>query len=519
MELNTTNFVSRSSWMIRIALNIGLMLRNIERYTKIPFSRIPLLKITTQAVNKISHAIESHTVPNNSKTEETYNLSQFFNFPGKNYEVENIIVGSGPSAAIIAENLKGEDFLVIEKGVLPSTSSSITHSIEHVFRDFDSAGQQICFSSPPLIFSQGSVVGGGSQVNSGLYHSLPLDKLMHWSTFSDGISEKKFRASEELVSNLLHVQSPTTSIETSVIAKGARNLKYEYELVRRWRKYSSSSEFEHYGALETTWTKYTNRVALNCEVLKINSELRSNRTTIKVVDRKSNRTLTINCKKIYLCGGSISTANLLVKSNLVPRKQLKFNFHAMIRLVAEVPLGMQGEADVDSFQAWSSDKQLKFGGAVSTKSLLAFNLNRRIYNEEVKKLRSYYVSIVPQGQGGFIPLLGYPYYLFSKKDKHLFHRGYAELSNLILSGGGKSVITSEREALSNLSTVHVFGSSPIGSPFFIPGTTILKTNRNIQILDSSILPSAPSVNPQGPTMALVNLMFLHNETLQNLEEL
>ncbi|MBM3206915.1 MAG: hypothetical protein FJZ43_04825 [Candidatus Staskawiczbacteria bacterium] len=188
----------------------------------------------------------------------------------------------------------------------------------------------------------------------------------------------------------------------------------------------------------------------------------------------------------------------------------------MVRLVAQVPTEMQGEADVDSFQAWSSDKQLKFGGAVSTKSLLAFNLNRYISNRDAKKLRSYYVSIVPQGRGGFIPFLGYPYYLFSKNDRRLFQRGYDELSKLVLSGGGESIITSEKEAISNLSTVHVFGTSPIGSPFYIPGTTILKTNRNIQILDSSILPSAPSVNPQGPTMALVNLMFLHNKTTQNL---
>jgi hypothetical protein len=150
---------------------------------------------------------------------------------------------------------------------------------------------------------------------------------------------------------------------------------------------------------------------------------------------------------------------------------------------------------------------LKFGAAVSTAPLLSIALGRPVDLKEATELRSYYVSFSSSGKGGLVPILGLPWYKFSKLDRKLALDGVNLLKKLIALGGGK-VLNPEKVSGKKFSTVHIFGSLPINSNIYLPGTNQLKVDQRIRVSDASILPFGPGVNPQGVVMTAVRVANL-----------
>lgn len=186
----------------------------------------------------------------------------------------------------------------------------------------------------------------------------------------------------------------------------------------------------------------------------------------------------------------------------------------MLRVTAQVDLSDLGLDIIDSFQAWDDDHNFKFGSAVSTESLLAFSSGTTLSLENIKKFRSYYVSIASEGLGSFIPKTNIPIYKLSINEKEKLSMGAKKLVKIIESGHGY-VDRNARNMLErlNLSTVHVFGTIPIGSSVYLPNSTILKNFKRVQVLDGSILPKPPFVNPQAIIMTTSRIMAEANEAI------
>jgi hypothetical protein len=206
-------------------------------------------------------------------------------------------------------------------------------------------------------------------------------------------------------------------------------------------------------------------------------------------------------KNIIMASGVIQTPYLLCKSDILKWRDTHFQWHPMIRAIVESLDSDLGLNDIDPFQAWTNNREFKFGSAVSTPGLLSVNLGRVIDKQEIKKLRSIYVSFVSSGRGGLVPGTSLPWYVPSKVDKANASVGYGLLMKLIHESGA-SVASRDGKIPKKFSTVHVFGSLPGGSGLYFDGTSRLKADERIQISDSSILPSGPGVNPQGPVMSI-----------------
>ena len=88
---------------------------------------------------------------------------------------EIVVIGSGPGGAITACLLAeaGRDVLLVEEGAnLPLTSCE-PFSMEEMVQKYRNGGQTVALGKNTISYVEGRCVGGGSEINSGLYHRTP----------------------------------------------------------------------------------------------------------------------------------------------------------------------------------------------------------------------------------------------------------------------------------------------------------------------------------------------------------
>jgi hypothetical protein len=419
-----------------------------------------------------------------------------------------VIIGSGPGAAIAAQKLDANQrILLIEQGGLPRTPPSRHHTLEHVRNDFYKGGQEIALSPWLPQFAQAAVLGGGSEVNSGLYHDLPeylLDKLLS----ATGLSREGFIASQNQVRSLLQISLMDVSSENSPIARGAQELGLEFQNIPRWRTYKENSDFIQHGMIDVVWNRLSQQgiiqFRLHTKVDRIDAG-RSDRIKI-LCTNSAGTSVNYFTKNLIVAAGAIQTPRLLGQSGLVPWKSTNFQWHPMVRTIIKTSHTDLGLHDVDPFQTWTADRKFKFGSAVSTPGLLAMNLGRKPEPNELPKLRSVYGSFVSSGRGGLIPHTNFPYYFPSISDRKNLQEVRTLLENLI-DASGATYANPEQRVKKGVSTVHIFGTLPINSGVFLEGTSRLKSDPRIQVSDGSLLPFGPGVNPQGVIMSLCNAVI------------
>ena len=85
-----------------------------------------------------------------------------------------IVVGSGPGGSLAANEVikKYSKVLLIESGDNFKQNSVQHHSYLQTKLQFKNEGMTFCLGNIPMIYAEGSTLGGGSEVNSGLYFKL-----------------------------------------------------------------------------------------------------------------------------------------------------------------------------------------------------------------------------------------------------------------------------------------------------------------------------------------------------------
>jgi choline dehydrogenase-like flavoprotein len=214
-------------------------------------------------------------------------------------------------------------------------------------------------------------------------------------------------------------------------------------------------------------------------------------------------------RKITVSCGAIETPRLLHRSGLLKAKQFDFGFHAMSRLMATFDHEVNDLEDIDPHQAWTENYGSKFGVSVSNKGFLeatrsALGDNRPL---DHKKALVFYASTAMDQNGTFIPLgpKVYPSYRFSRMEREKIHLSTKTLAQGLKNAGARDVIYNSRSP--SLSTVHIFGSLPIGKSVVDRRGTLEGLGfPTIRVCDASLFPSAPLVNPQGPLMHLAKTL-------------
>ena len=92
---------------------------------------------------------------------------------------EYAVVGSGPGGAVTACHLAeaGKDVLLIEEG---GSDAARPFSVKEMATRYREGGLTVALGRPNVNYAEGRCVGGGSEINSGMYHRTPSDILEDW---------------------------------------------------------------------------------------------------------------------------------------------------------------------------------------------------------------------------------------------------------------------------------------------------------------------------------------------------
>ncbi len=508
-EYNFKYHVSQASSIVTASVNFGLFLVRImgKNLRRIPVLKIfyrptmSLVSMHNLAANKgLSLAVQNDL---NDNTLDDCCLMD------SSERIRNLVViGSGPGGAIAVRDASESDldFLVIEKGMQVNKKIP-SHSVEQMARHFHAGGQELVLSWPLVTFAQGESWGGGSSINSGLYHGIPNRVANEWANVL-GISVNDLNSFQPKVASYLNVEKQGSNdlglYKDSPIIKMKENLGWSGGVIPRWRKYHDSESYSHYGVAETLLENVPrDRIVLGHEVKSL--KVMNDKVRLKVVGKNCSHYLF--AYNVCISAGVVATPRILIRSKLAKPKDFYFQFHAMVKEIGRFPTAVNNLVDIDPHQIWSDDLTMKIGAAVGTPELLTAIMESKgiAAQSDFSNLCSLYVSVPSHGRNGLINIGGnvLPYSLPNKIMKKSLKNAQEVLRKSITDAGGELL---GDDSLS-VSTVHVFGSIPIGRSRLIDNRGYLNgTGNRIYIRDASLLPTHPLVNPQGPLMQMLEAL-------------
>lgn len=471
-------------------------------------SKIPLLSLVTKPFLALlaMHSVSLTEIPlkDDALLITKCTMQRDMNF-------EEIIIGSGSGGTMAAQSSidRRKMVLMLESGtwIKPNTPH---HSARQLAESFSFGGQEVILGRQLIPFAQGKAVGGGSEVNSGLYHELPESVLNQWQEIV-GFSLLDWESAQGSLQEMLHVQVQEVEslgiYGSSPIVRLAEANNLKWKLVPRWRKYTGT-EFTHFGM----------STELISDLQKKGLTLLEGHAAEKIVVKDEEIQVHVSGKecehyftsdKLTISAGTIETPRLLIKSDLAKPKDFEMNFHAMTRLVAEFPYDVNDLEDIDPHQAWPEDLKFKIGAAVSTPALLAATkTNMGIQTEaEPSKLGVYYVSTVPEGTGRFVSLFGFsvPSFRLTSESLKTIAENTGFLGKSLIDAGASKIFGNLDNP--SISTVHIFGSIPLGRSKLVDKYGFVRnTGNRVRVCDGSLLPSAPIVNPQGPIATICKVI-------------
>ncbi len=458
-------------------------------------------------------------------------------------KTEIIVIGSGPggslSATLLAE--AGFDVTLIEKGKYLRLSDVASFSSEEMNKKYANGGITLAFGKTKINYVEGACVGGGSEVNSGLYHRLPESILTQWEkenalSFDQKLIEEYYQNIEKEISiSLLPGEPSKTSLK---LKDGAKKLNWNCAEIPRWYKYNEdSSKGVKQSMTETYIPRFLDAggtLLTETEVKKIKKETVDG--VILECIEKEQRVYDIKADYIFLCAGAIHSPFLLLKSGYKHNVGKSLKMHPSFKFSALFDEKINNEnAEVSTYQVKEFSPEISFGCSISTPSYISLILNdtnNMKYLSQWEKMAIYYMMIMPEGMGTIskIPFFSSPFirYKLTPKDYQNIQEGYKKLATLLFEAGAKKLFPSVKKnivienlkdlekidsldkSLLNLMTIHLFSSLKMGgikkNSAVDPNGKLWKSNR-IFACDGSVLCDAPSVNPQGTIMMMTTYVI------------
>ena len=464
---------------------------------------------------------------------------------------EVVAIGSGPGGAITSCLLAeaGRDVLLIEEGPYLSVDSCAPFSIDEMTTKYRNGGLTVATGSPKVSYVEGRCVGGGSEVNSGLYHRTPTEVLDMWRRdFSvEGIDESDLRphfetAERDVSVSYLPGPAPAASRK---LDEGAKRLGWRSLEVPRWFRYdppadpisgpmASRSPAASKGSRQSMTRTYIPRaLASGCRLLP--------ETRVVKIKRRGGRWLLhcsggqeIEAETVFICGGAIQTPALLRRSGIGRNAGDSLRMHPTAKIIARFSEEVNSAGmDVPVHQVKEFGPRFSFGCSISAPPHLALGLMdhpSRIaeVGREWKNMAVYYAMITGSGSGSIRTIPGFRdpivRYGITPQDlsdlsiamkqlaKLLFRAGAVELFPSV--SGSKSLRSEEDiegiadplpKGLTSLMTIHLTSSCPMGENLArctADSFGRVHGQNGLFIADASLLCTQPSVNPQGTIMAL-----------------
>ena len=472
------------------------------------------------------------------------------------YRSEVAVVGSGPGGAITACLLAeaGRDVLLIEEGPHLPVDSCPPFSREEMVLKYRNGGLTAALGPVKVQYAEGRCVGGGSEINSGLYHRTPPEILEEWTRDFrvEGINERELRPHFEACERDLSVglwcgDAPPASRK---LGDGARRLDWKCLEVPRWITPDPLGGADGRPALRRqsmSETYVPRALRAGCRLLSDTRVRRlrrhgSRRWSLEAEHANGAarpQRVTIEAETVFVCGGAVQTPALLRRSGIRKNVGNDLRLHPMIKVVAEFPDRVNAlDMGVPAEQVKQFAPQFTFGGSISTPPYLAIGL--RDYPEsrvltDWPRLAVYYAATLSGGRGTIRTLPGcrdpLVRYRITDQDLQQLAAALQKLSTLLFEAGARALfpsvsgcarLTSPADldrlgrtvtrTQTNLMTVHLFSSCPMGEDqrrCAVDSFGRVHGHDHLRVSDASLLCTPPGVNPQGSIMALARRNALH----------
>ena len=457
-------------------------------------------------------------------------------------DAEVLVIGSGAggatTAAVLAE--AGFDVLVVEEGERIEQGAVVPFSLEQMERQYRSGGVTVALGLPSIAYTEGRCVGGGTEINSGLYRRAPADVLERWAD-EYRIAELDYDDVLLIAAEVEQALSVATvpgapSAPSDVLRRGAERLGWAHGEIPRWMKYAADDAKG--GQRQSMTRTYLPRAeAAGARLLtgcRIDALEHTNgaATLARTTDRDGRRG-TIRFRHVFVCGGAIQTPALLQRSRVPGNIGASLAVHPTVKLAARFADELNVPDDVPVHQVKEFAPELSFGGSASQPGLVALALSDQWHTfsraiPDWRRISIYYAAITSEGRGRVRAVRGLRdpivTYHLTRRDRALLGSGLARLALLMLEAGADEVYPSFRTAplvrgrrdLATLSdrfsaakasvmTVHLCSTVPMGEDTSRCGADSfgrVHGTSNVWVNDASLLPTAPGVNPQGTVMAL-----------------
>jgi choline dehydrogenase-like flavoprotein len=462
------------------------------------------------------------------------------------------VIGSGPGGAVTAMTLaaKGFDVVILEEGPHFKLDSCPPFSIEEMRQKYRWGGLNPALGAPRVPLVEACCVGGGSEINSGLYHRTPPEILDLWRDRFDvkHLEQTDLIPHFEACESALGVQlnpgrQPAASVKMKI---GAERLGWKTTEVPRWVEYSDIPDpagIARGKRRSMTETLLPSAQAVGCRLVPNArvEKLERTRAHWRVRAVRQYEPLTVEAEAVFVCCGAVETPALLRRSGIKKNIGNTLALSPMIKVAAVFEDEVNSEyVDIGAQQVWEFSPYISIGCSISSLPYLALALSEHpdagiALKRQWRRMSIYYAAIAGPNVGvvrnvlfSRAPLIRYA---LSAEDLRALSTGLVYLCRLLFAAGathlypGLSGMPALRSAAdlaripselprdrTNLTTVHLFSSCPMGeasdsSPVDSFGR--LHGYSNLFVNDASLLCTAPGVNPQGSIMALARRNALH----------
>ena len=468
---------------------------------------------------------------------------------------QELVVGSGPAGSVTAGLLAeaGRDVIVVEEGPEQGPEAPLPFSPDEMAQCYRHRGLNPSFGKPKIAFAEGCCLGGGSQINSALYHRTPDEALERWRR-AYGLLEAgtdEMRPHFEAVESSISVRKSPGPIPTASrkLQEGADALGWSCIEVPRWVRYASErhpdgSPVASRITMAKTWIPRARKAGgqIFSSTRLVGLE-RSGGGWLGTARDKSG-TIAIRAGHVFLCGGAVQTPLLLRRSGIRRNVGNSLAMHPTIKVVALFDEEVNyPELGVPFQQVREFAPRMSFGCSISSPPHLALAMldhpedSGRVL-QRWTNAGVYYVAVTGPATGKVrrVPVTGDAWIRYQVGGEELrdLAAGMRRLCRLLLEAGAvelfptlggcgsirsaddlkklPDVVSNSR---TNLMSLHVFCSCPMGERR--EATAVDSWGRvwdapGLSIHDASVLCDAPGVNPQGSVMA-----FAHRNTKRYLE--
>jgi choline dehydrogenase-like flavoprotein len=463
-----------------------------------------------------------------------------------------LVIGTGPGGAIVSALLaeRGIGVLAVEEGPILPLSSCRPFSSEELLQKYRGGGLTVTLPGPRIVFGEGRCVGGGSEVNSALYHRLPPEVLDEWVTRYrlDAVRVGEMAAHATAVEEETGLAQPAGDLPgaSRMLRDGARALGWRSLEVPRLASAEPSSSLGE-GRRSMTVTHLPRALAAgalllpDARVRRLRRE--AGRWRALVDHRPTGRTprrIDVIASRVVVCGGAVQTPALLRRSGITRRVGNTLRLQTMVKVVARFPGRINGDiSGVAAHQVKEFAPRFSLGCSVSTRPHLAMAMvdhgEHLAAAAEAWEHMAVFYAVGRGGVGSVRPLPGcrdpLVRYRLAPEDLGDLGDGMRALARLLLRAGavvvypgiaGAKPITDEA-GVADLPRVlpvdrtamlsfHLVGSCPMGedrSRCAVDSFGHVHGVEGVVVADGSILCEAPGVNPQGTIMALARRAALH----------